>query len=53
MDRTRTYISDRNRALVRASILRQPSLAETATRPIPAHIPGQLPLFKDRPKDRA
>lgn len=47
MDQSRTYISSRNRNLAKLAILRQPSLEETAARPMPAHIPGQLSLFID------
>jgi len=45
MDQTRIYISSRNRDLARRAILSQPSLDETAARPVPAHIPGQMSLF--------
>lgn len=45
MNNSRTYISSRNRNLAKLAILNQPSLEETAARPAPAHIPGQLSLF--------
>lgn len=46
MDRTRTYISPRNRDLVKRAIL---ACEEAFSRPLPAHIPGQLSLFIEPP----
>lgn len=44
--------TSRNRKLSRRAILAQPSLEETAARPVPAYVPGQLSLFIE-PSDYA